>query len=225
MYTLTELRNKVKRRVGQLRATTSSSTESEVGNIFANNAIDDAINAGRKHIMVTILDADMWGRHEWLITTVLNTEEYSLDKHCLRVDGVVYDVTAVTGARNSNSYQAMDVKDLLGETSAIDDTYNAPSITNPKYRLTNKGLKIIVSTDGSVTAGKYILVEGIHDIIDLAEVDDDSDLPDVLDELVIEWAVYVVCQPVLPNLATIAQQNYYLKAKTLNEQFMLRRRS
>lgn len=220
MYTLTQLRNKVKRRVGQLRATTSASTESEVGNILAHNAIDDAINAGRKQIMITVLDADMWGRHNWLITTVLNTEEYSLDKHCLRVDGVIYDVTAGTGARNSNSYQALDVKDLVGEESAMVDPYNEPSITNPKYRLTNKGLKILVSTTGVVTADKYVLVEGIHDLTDLTAITDNSNIPDVLDELVVEWAVYVLYQYLLPNMAEIAYRNYYNKTNSLNDHFL-----
>ena len=213
-YTLTTLREKTKRRIRILRASSPTATEGEAGS-FSNASIDDAINAGRKQVMVAVRNAELWGRTEAVFATVSDIQEYSLAGNVLRIDGVQYDVTSV-GKRKATSYNAIDVRTRSGEERVIDDPMDTPSTTNPKYRITNRGVKLIVSTDGTVTASKYIRVEYLKELVDMTAVSATSGLTGTLDEMVVDWAVWVLCMFVIPAVAQKARQQFYEQALIMN---------
>jgi len=213
-YTLTTLRDKVKRRIRVLRASSPTGTEVEVG-AFSNDTVDDAINAGRKQIMVVVRNAELWGKTEAVFVTVADVQEYSLGGNVLRIDGVQYNVDS-DGDQNSNTYNAIDVETTKGENRVLNDPMDIPSATNPKYRITNRGIKLIVSTNGTVTVGVYIRVEYLKELIDMTAITDTSGLTGTLDELVIDWAIWVLCQFVMPQLAQMVREQFYNQAMLMN---------
>lgn len=214
-YTLTTLRNKIKRRIRVLSASSPAGTESEKGS-FSNSTIDDAINAGRKQIMIAVRNAELWGRTEAVFPTSVNVQEYSLAGNVLRVDGIQYDVTAA-GKRQSDTYNAINVETRAGEERVIDDPMDIPSATNPKYRITNRGVRLIVSTDGTVTASKYIRVEYLKELADMTSTANTSGLTGTLDEMVIDYAIWVLCMYAMPNVAQLARQQFYEQALIMNK--------
>ena len=218
MYTLQELRNKVKRRIRQLRGTTGSSVETEDGNLFTDNAIDDAINAGRKQLMISVRNAELWGKTKWTIETVTDTQEYSLDLSVISINGVFYN-TDSDGERTGDTVEAIDIKDEEGEEWVLYDPFDQPSETNPKYRLTNQGIRLIVSTDGTVPDGKYVRIEAITELSDLTDPSDESGISETLDEMVVNWAVYVLCMYVLPNVAQAALNVFNYQTLNINRRF------
>src|SRR4030042_5939807 len=214
-YTLTELQNKVKRRLLQLRATTGATVESEVGNLLSDNAINDAVNAGRKMLMVAVRNAELWGAAEAVFQTTSNIAEYSLAGTVLKILNVLWDVES-SGIRNASTYMAVDVETRQGEERCIRDPMDAPSVTNPKFRVCNKGIRLIVSTDGTVTASKYILVEYIKELTDLTTGEDTTGLSGTLDEMVISWAIYELTRYALPAVAEEAKNTFYANALAMN---------
>lgn len=216
-YTLTTLQNKIKRRIRQIRATTDADTEAEAGYLVSNSAITDAINAARKKLMVVLINAELWGRAEATFQTSANKQEYALGEGVLRIDGVQYDVDS-DGDRNSNTVDAVDVIDRKGEEACIKYPSNQPSATNPKYRVTNKGIRLIVSADGTVTASKYIRVEYLKELSDLSSGGDYSGLPGTLDEMAINYAIYLLCLHALPQVAQIAYDDFRSQVIQMNTQ-------
>lgn len=213
-YTLLQLRNKVKRHVRLLRATTGASVEAESGNDFADNAIDDAINAGRKQL-VPVVNAEKWLSSEATFVTVSNIQEYSLADSVIAILAVQYNVTS-GGARQSSTVDAVDVKTRKGEEWAIGNGMDTPSATNPKYRVTNKGIKIITSTDGTQAASIYVRVEYLKEPTDLSSDDGTSDIPGTLDEIVVSWATYLLCRNFQPELSTLSYRDYLQQVNNLN---------
>ena len=219
MYTLAALRQKVKRRIRQLRSTTDISLETEAGNFASDTAVRDALNRGRKQLMVDVLNAELWGSAHWVFTTSLNTEVYKLgkaDENVLRVDSVHYDTTSAGVWVDGTSYEAHKVQ---SEEFLRKDPTNTPSATNPVYLFENSGIKIMVSTDGSMTAGKYIAVKGIRDLIDLSSADDDSNISDILDEMCMDYAVFILCESFIPQLALSAFKNYHANVAKMNQKY------
>lgn len=217
-YTLANIKNNVKRRIRQLRQTTGSGTteEDDAGNMFGDSAIADAINSGRKEIMVILKNAELWGEAKGVFQTVLNTQEYVLDDACLKILAVMYDTTSL-GVRQASTYECIDVKSRKGEERVTDDPMDQPSTTNPKYYLNNNAIKLLTSTDGTQVADKYMLVEFIRELDDLSDDSDTSDIPDTLNELVILWAIFVLCTHELPNLSAAAKQEFYSQAQIMNQ--------
>jgi len=219
MYTLAQLRNQVKRRIRQLRATTTVAAETEVGNIGSDTAIMDAINRGRKQLIIDVENAKMWGSALWVFTTSLNTEVYKLgkaDERVLTVEAVWYDVDS-DGELQRGTAEGRELKSAEEEEFAREDPMDLPSITNPKWRFTNAGLRIIVSLDSTMTASKYIRVEGLKDLIDLTAATSNSDISDSLDALCVDYAIFILCQHVLPSLASVALKSYYMNVNTMNK--------
>ncbi len=294
MYTLDDLQKKVKRRIRQLAATTSSAAEAERGNLLSNTAINDAINGGRKQLMVSVKDAELWGKTTTTVTTLSNTQDYDIGTDVLKILRVLYDVTVASvggayedkathvagntsvsgfsglvssayangsifcissgvfysgmistndattvtlsngssipalsdepvflralpsGARNANTYEASDLMSAVMEEAAIRDPLNAPSATNPKYRMTKSKFRLVVSTDGSVTAGKYVEVEYLKELSDLSGTTDQTGLPMTMDEMVVDWAVYLTCLMPMPQVAQLAYNEFYRKAQIIN---------
>ncbi len=214
-FTLKTLQEKVKRRIRVLRASSPGGTEAEAGS-FSNASITDAINAGRKQLMISVKNAEKWGSQNAYFTTSANVQEYKLADTILRMDAVLYDVTSA-GLRQADTVEAIDVVDRKGEEAAIADPMNAPSSTNPKFRITNKGVKIIVSTDGTVTASKYIKVEYLRDLTDIITGSQASGLPDSLDELVVNWAVWLLCMFPVPQVAVMAKQTFDQQVAIMNQ--------
>jgi hypothetical protein len=215
-YTLEQLRNQVKRRVRQLAATSSSSVEVERGNFLSDNFVDDAINNGRKQIMISIRNAELWGNISATFETDADIQEYSLPQGTLKVKSVWYDTNA-DGSHKSTTYKCTDVKDANGEHRVINDPMDVPSSVNPKYRITNKGLRLIVSATHTVSNGVYIQSELLKELVDLTSVTDYSGLSDTLDDLVIDWACHIVTFHPIPNLSALALQEFSTKAKAINE--------
>jgi hypothetical protein len=263
---------------------------------MSNPAITDAINAGRRQLIVTVRDAETWARSRTLFQTSSNVQEYDIGKTVLRILAALYDVAAaaspvgayddkvthgtgsvtVSGlagltpsqwvggrihmvksgtyysalitandattltisigtdlpdctdnpailvtapantARQSTTVEMADLETAQKEEAVLRDPLDAPSITNPKYRMTNKKFRVITSTDGSVASGKWVQVEYLGELTDLSADGDSSDLPMTLDELVVDWAVYLMCVEPLPEIATIAVNEFYRKANVLN---------
>ena len=219
MYTLSQLRNKAKRRIRQYRSTTSVSTETEAGNIASNSTIEDAINRGRKQLMLDVKNTSLWGAAKWVFATALNTEVYKFAKdeeHVLSVNAVYYDVDSDGDFQDGTTYEAHEME---SEEFARNDPMNTPSATNPLYRFTNAGLKLMVSTDGSMTASKNIKVEGIRELSDLTQATDNSDISDTLDELCLDYAIFIICQHLMPDLAMSSLKTYYQNVAKMNKEF------
>jgi hypothetical protein len=219
MYTLAQLKNQVKRRFRQLRSTTDVATETEVGNIASDSAIQDAINRGRKQLMLDVENAKLWGSALWVLATSANTEIYKIgkdDEHVLSIDSVWYDVTS-DGLYQTSTAEAHKLRNAQHEEFIREDPMDEPSITNPKYRFVNAGLKIMVSVDGTVVAGKYIRVEGIRELSDLTADSGDSNVSDTLDALCVDYAIHIICQHVLPELSQAALRSYYMNVNIMNK--------
>jgi len=220
-YTLLELRNKMKRRLHLIRATTSASADAESGNIVSDNQIDQAINAGRKKLMIAVRNAELWGRAEAYFATVSNIQEYILGEGLLRVDAVHYGVTS-EGKSQVGTKHAVDVIDREGEEACIRSPSDHPSVTNPKYRIYNIGVRLIVSTDGTVPADIYILVEYLKELTDLSGDDTESGITDTLNEIIMDYAVYYLFQTILPQQAQQALANFQQQVQLMNfEKFRL----
>jgi len=217
--TLATLKNQTKRRIRQLRQTTGSGSDKEEdeGNVYGDNAIKDGLNAGRRQLVLSVRSAEaIWGVVESIFATALDTQQYKMDDAVLKVISVVYDVDS-NGDRQSTSYEAINVKDRKGEERAIRGSMDNPSITNPKYRITNEGIMIMTSTDGTQTASKNILIEHVRELDQLSQDSDTSDLPDTLNDMTVEWAVHILTIDVRPDISQRAYSNFFQMAQVYNQ--------
>jgi hypothetical protein len=98
VYTLLELKNSVKRRIRQLAAAADATVEVERGNLLSNNTILGAINAGRKALMGSVVDARLWGNATTSFTTQTNLQDYDIGKNILKVLAALYDVVSAQAA-------------------------------------------------------------------------------------------------------------------------------
>ena len=215
MYTLTQMTNILKRRLRQLTTDGSASSETEKAFAFGNQAIWDAINAGRSAISVN-LRTSIWSRQMGVITTQSNVMDYSLDTSVKKIHNVLYN-TASDGDRETASAEALNVNDMNGEQALIDDPYQTPSGTEPYYRLANKGIRLIVSEDGTVTASKYVRIEFDGDLDNLTAATDNSYVSDEIDELSMDWAMAILLESIDLQRATMYKNIFHEKVSALNQ--------
>lgn len=214
--TFEELQNDVKRALQLLRPVYDASSETEDQNIFGDQAIEDAINNARKQIPLVLDDAEVWARQLCVFATVVNVQDYALDTDIVKVISVLYDVES-TGIRNANTVEATEIIDQQDESAAIDDPLNAPSATNPKYRLSHKGIRIITSTDGTQTASKYVAVEFVGGMTALSGASDSSGVPQIINTLTTEWALYLLTRNWDKEFSEKRMAAFYQIVSTLNQ--------
>ena len=203
--TLTDLRKQFKRRVRQYAATTSSAIEEETSPLFSDNAIADAINKARRMLARILPSAKKWCVREAVLLTAEDIQEYGLDYEVMEIIAVQWDVTS-DGKRNENTVDADDVKTRAMEEACIVDPFNTPSITNPKYRIANKGIRLIVSTDGTVTKDKYVRVEYIGEPNTLV-AGSYSGWPNTLNDVCIDIGIKILAAEDLPQVAAVASES------------------
>jgi len=301
--TLEDLQNEIKRRLRILKVTTDLDTEAESGNFVSNNAINDAINAGRKQVMIAVKNAHVWGWATKTITTAENVQDYIVDTDVLKVLGVMWDTTSA-GVWQSATKKAIDIYDIHGESKVIEDPLDEPSTTNPKYRVVTKtdsggsaaghydasvshtasavtvtgfsgltpdewkggsinhidsdlfytaqitgndattvtisvgtdlpaivtsavmlkaadpnmaiAVRFVVSEDGTVTASKYAKVEYIKELPVLTTGTDKSQTSITIDNMTIEWAIYILCQHPIPEEAAKAKATFEGQVELIN---------
>jgi len=206
---LTDLRKQFKRRIRQLAATSSSAVEDEIGNMFSDNAIADAINKSRRIVAMVFPSAREWCKRRAVITTVENVQEYSLDYEVRKILSVLYD-TESTGIRKASTYEADDVGTREMEEACLTDAFNTPGITNPKYRIANKGVRLIVSTTGTVPADKYVQIEYVGEPAELTTGSSYSGWPGTLNDIVIDQSIWLLANEDFPEIARVAGQNVQL---------------
>ena len=216
MYTLSTLRNKVKRRIRQIRGT-GASTEAESGYAHSDQAIDDAINVGRGQIVSSFAEAEIWANQIGVFATVENIQDYALDTAIRIVLSILYDVTATTGLTTGASVLAVDIKTAAGEQMVIQDPMYTPSDTEPYFRLNNNGIRLITSTDGAQAASKSLRVDFIGDLDDLTSGGQSSYLTNELDNMVVEWALHILLETINVQQSAQARQSFYQKAQILNQ--------
>lgn len=225
MHTLTELQTMVKRRLRLLRATTGSGTEVEAGNAYSDNAITDALNSGRSQIAMDVKGSELWTMRVGVIPgTTVNVMDYSLDHAIIDVLHAYWD-TDSDGERNANTFEMKRVEDAAAEEAAIRDPMNQPTVTNPMYRLCNQGIRLIVSTDGTLTASKYVRVEYISDLTELSGGSDNSNISHALDELCIDWAIHMLTETYEKSVSQVAIQRYSERVNRMNERFRRNQRN
>ena len=216
MYTLTQMTNNIKRRLRQLTTTSDASTETEKAYAYSNQAIWDAINAGRAAVSGSNLRTSIWSRQMGVITTQSDVMDYSLDTSVKRITSVLYDTTSA-GKRQSASEEAINVKDQNGEQALIDDPFHTPSDTEPYFRLANKGVRLVVSEDGTVTASKYVRIEFDGDLDNLTAGANSSYVSDEVDELTMQWAMFVLLESINPQRANQYKATFYQMVSSLNQ--------
>jgi len=217
MYTVATLKLKIKRRLRDIRATTSPSTETESGNRHSDNAILDAINAGRQKIVETFKSSDIWSRQIAVFQTSESCQDYGLDTIIHKVFSVQVD-TESDGRRKATTVDALPVYSSREEQMLIDDPSYTPSITEPYYRLRNRAIRLIVSSTGAVTASKYVAVEIEGDMETLSSDEEASYLTDALDELCIEWALRILTETTDPAASAKFEQSFYNHAAIIERQ-------
>lgn len=215
MYTLTQMRSKIKRRLRQIRATVDADTEAESGYLVGNQTIDDAINAGRDKIASAVTKSSVWANQMGVLTTSADVQDYSLDTSVQKLLSVLFDTDA-NGKRTSSSILAYIIKDQVMEDSIINDPMYTPSITEPYCRLTNSGIRVIVSTTGTVTADKNMRIEFEGDLTDLSDAGDNSYLTHELDYLCMEWALKIITEKSDMNYSAMREKSFYDGVKLIN---------
>jgi hypothetical protein len=201
--TLGDLRDAAKRRVRQLAAQTSVSVEIEEKVTFSNHAIYDAINDARSKVARLVPSARQYVIRKKCFETDENVQEYAADCEIYEIISVWYD-TESDGSWNNNTVLAYDVVSAEGEQMAIENPFDTPSAAKPKYRLTNRGLRLITSEDGTVVAGKYVTVEFVGEPDLLANSATCSGWSDTLNTMVVDVAIGILCAEILPELSQIA---------------------
>jgi len=189
MYTRAEIKNKIKRRLRILHATTGPSSETEEGNIFSDDAINDAIQYAREKIVIDFEKYNFWAEQSAYFSTEEDVVDYTLDSNVISIRAVYYDVNA-DGTLKSDSVKCTKLLTPDEEAFALDDPFLEPSTSDPLYRIVNKGLRILTATDFSMTPLKVIRIDYIGKLTGLTGDSSTSNLPDYLDELTIDLAVY-----------------------------------
>jgi hypothetical protein len=217
MYTLAEMTNQVKRKVGQLApSSATSSSEQEKGFMFSDQAIYDAINIARTVVPGLLVDAGAWIKIMKTIPTTTDEQDYGLDTGFQRLLNVVWDVGS-TGAKTTDSYEATKLDDEGDEAAVFDDPFQTPSVTNPYCRIINRAVRIIVSTDGTVETGKYILVEYNGDLEQLTTASQNSGVTDQIDVLCVEHATATLTARNAPSIAAKAIETLNTLVAKLNQ--------
>lgn len=223
MSTLSELMNQVKRRVRILVAENDGATEVEKGTIHSDNAIKDAINAARNILPTFFQHAEIWASQKQYFITSADEPDYTLDSEVFQIDSVYWDVSS-SGKVTSSSVLADRIYTAEQEEAIIVDPMNEPSTSNPKYRLVDGSIRLIVSTDRTVPTGKYVLVEFLGTLSTLTNLTDNSGVSNAMDEITVEYAVYYLQSDVHPNVATLAMQNVMNLVARANESYSRRRK-
>lgn len=162
MFTLTQMRNKVKRRLRQLRTTTSAANETEQGWMHSNNAIDDAINAARKKIGSEIAKSGNFIRQVQLIQTSKDIQDYPLRDNFQSIVSVIYDY--MIGSSPVNSVRMVELLSANREFEILKDPMYNPSETEPYFRIigdiTYAGY--LYDQDGTIIEAQDGQLIGIH---------------------------------------------------------------
>ena len=215
MYTRPILRNKIKRRIRSITPGNTAASEATRGSKFGDEAINDAINSGRAMLSMLIDSAEVWSTQKKYFTTCEDIPDCELDTDVWLIKNVYWDVNA-DGTLKETSVLATELLSAAQEEAVISDPMDVPSQTNPKYRLSNSAVRLIVSTDRTIPGSKYVLIEYQGDLADLNNDGVSSGIPNILDNIVVEYAVYLLMLPVHPEIASFALQNTYKMADDIN---------
>lgn len=200
--TLGDLRDQLKRRILQLRAAGSVTTAVDTST-FLNQAIYDAINDARSKVAQLVPEAKQWIERKKCFLTEADVQEYAVDLENKKIEAVWYD-TEADGSRNANTALAYDVVSAEGEEMVIGNPFDVPSAAKPKYRMTNRALRLITSKDGTVAADKYVTVEFVGEPDFLVNSATCSGWPDTLNAMVVDVAIGILCAEILPELSQAA---------------------
>jgi len=114
--------------------------------------------------------------------------------------------------KNSNTITEDDIemkqiKSIANELFILKDNYSEPSETNPYYRTVSNNIRIITSKNGNITANVPFLVNYIKELPVFSD-SGNSTLSDILDEMTIEYALYLLLMKDYPDIANIHKENF-----------------
>jgi len=140
--------------------------------------------------------------------TILNGNSFPAFTNILCIL-VRFSYGAVTGPL----IQMGEIKSAKEEIMVLKDSYHDLTV-NPKYRLLNNKIRLILSKDGTVPLGKRIKIEYIKNLPDLT-ITSNSDMPEWIDEMVVDWASFILTLPVFPSIAMTCRNDFFSKVRTI----------